>query len=136
MSSSSQYASTPNVGGANLTAALGGTRATPTGAGILFTAGPSGSLITRAIIQNIQPVASGTPNANCARFYLYNGSTYFLVKEYGFTPTDAAAGAASAPFEVLFNDLVIPTGWTLQAGISVRVSDVDDTCITVFGGDF
>ena len=136
MASTSNYASTPNIGGANITAALGGTRATPTGASTLLTAGASGSIVTRALIQNIAPVASGAASANVARFYLHNGTTYYLVKEYGFTATDAAAGTASEPFEVPFNDLVIPTGWTLQAGISVRASDVDDTCITVFGGNF
>lgn len=136
MASTSQYASTPNIGSANITAALGGTRATPTGASTLITAGASGSIIFRAIIQNNQPVGSGAPSANVARFYLHNGSTYYLVKEYGFTATDAAAGTASTPFEVPFNDLVVPTGWTLQAGISVRASDVDDTCITAFAGNF
>lgn len=136
MASTSQYASTPNVGSAVITAALGGTRATPTGASTLITAGASGSVITRAVIQNVQPVASGAPSANCVRFYLHNGTTYFLVKEYGFTATDPSAGTASTPFEVPFNDLVIPTGWTLQAGISVRASDVDDTCITAFAGNF
>jgi len=136
MASTSNYASTPNVGGAVITAALGGTRATPTGASTLITTGVSGSIVTRAIIQNVQPVASGAPSANVARFYLHNGSTYFLVKEFGFTATDPAAGTASEPFEVPFNDLVVPTGWTLQAGISVRASDVDDTCITVLAGNF
>lgn len=136
MSSASNYASTPNIGSANITAALGGTRATPTGASTLITTGASGSIITRALIQNNQPVASGAPSANVARFYLHNGSTYFLIKEYGFTPTDAAAGTASEPFEVVFNDLVVPTGWTLQGGISVRASDVDDTAITVLAGNF
>ena len=136
MASTSNYASTPNIGSANITAALGGTRATPTGASTLITSGASGSVITRAIIQNNQPVASGAPSGNVARFYLHNGATYFLIKEFGFTATDAQAGAASPEFEVPFNDLVVPTGWTLQAGISVRASDVDDTCITAFAGNF
>ena len=136
MASTSNYAATPNIGSSIFTAALGGTRATPTGAGTLITAGASGSVVTRAIIQNVQPVASAAPSANVARFYLHNGATYFLIKEYGFTAADAAAGTASPEFEVPFNDLVIPTGWTLQAGISVRASDVDDTCITAFAGNF
>lgn len=136
MANISNYASTPNIGSAVITAALGGTRAVPVGASTLLTAGASGSLITRAIIQNVQPVASLAPTANVARFYLHNGATYFLIMEFGFTATDAAAAVASAPFEVVFNDLVVPSGWTLQAGISTRVSDIDDTCITAFGANF
>ncbi len=136
MASTSQYASTPNVGGAVITAALGGTRAVPTGASTLITAGASGTIITRATIQNVQPAASGASSANVAAFYAHNGTTYYLVKEVTLASENPSATAAATEIEVPFNDLVLPTGWTLQAGIRTRASDVDDTCITAFGGDF
>ena len=135
MASTSEYASKPRIGAANFTAALGGTRATPTGASTLITAGASGTLITRAIVQNNQPVGSAAPNGNVAMFYLHDGTSFFLVKEFGFTATNPVAGTASEPFEVPFNDLVLPVGWSLRAGIGVRVSDVDDTVIAAYGAD-
>lgn len=136
MASTSQYASTPNIGSAVITAALGGTRAVPTGASTLITTGASGSVITRALIQNVQPAASGASSANVAAFYLHNGTTYFLVKEVTLATENPSATVAAVDIDVPFNDLVVPAGWTLQAGIRTRASDVDDTCITAFGGNF
>jgi len=137
MASTSNFAATPNIGSANITAALGGTRAVPTGASTFITAGASGSVITRALIENNKAVSAGAPAANVARFYLHDGATYFLIKEYGFTPVNATTnGIASPEFEVPFNDLVIPTGWTVRGGIGIRGSADDDTIITVFAGNF
>lgn len=136
MASTSNYASTPNVGSAVLTAALGGTRAVPTGASTLITAGASGSVITRAIIQNIQAAADAIASANVAAFYLHNGTTYFLIKEVQVAAVNPDNTTATTDIDVPFNDLVIPAGWTLQAGIRTRGSSVDDTCITAFAGNF
>lgn len=136
MASTSNYASTPNVGSAVITAALGGTRAVPTGASTLITAGASGSVITRALIQNVQASADAASSVNVAAFYIHNGTTYFLVKEVALASQDPSAAAACVDTDVPFNDLVLPSGWTLQVGIRVRTSSVDDTCITAFAGNF
>lgn len=133
MASTPAYASTPRVASANLTSALGGTRQTPTGATSLITAAASGTVINRAVIINS---GSGDPADNVVAFYLYNGTTFYLYTEVDLGDQAAPTTALAAPtVTVPFSDLVLPTGWFLYVGIRVRASGVDDTTVTVFGGD-
>lgn len=133
MASTSQYASTPNVGGAVITAALGDTRAVPTSVSTLITAGASGTIVTRAYIQN---AGTGASAANVAAFYAYDGTTYYLIREQALPSETPSTSAAATQYEVVFNDLVLPTGWSLRAGIRVYGSAVDTTSITAVGADF
>lgn len=138
MASTSNYAATPKVGSANITAALGGTRTTPTGTSTLFTAGAGGSLVTRAIVQLIGDTGGAAAN-NVAAFYLFDGATHYLFQEIelAWNAFGAPSGSNQAErVEIPFNDLVLPSGWSVRAGIRVRASAVDDHAITVLGGDF
>ncbi len=136
MASTSAYASTPRIGSANLTAALAGTRQTPTGATTLLTAGSVGTVVTRAVIINS---GTGDPSDNVVAFYLHDGTNFFLYYEVDLDegsaqPTPSTSQGARI-FDVPFNDLVLPPSWSLRAGIRVRGSSIDDTTINVFGGD-
>lgn len=135
MSSTSNYASTPRIGSALIAVANSGTRAIPVGASTLITAAASGTLINRATI-----IGGGAEAADPAdkkiQFYVHDGSTYYLIREVDFDPTTPTTALAQDAVEVVFNDLVLPTGWSFRAAISIRGSAVDDTFVTAFGADF
>jgi hypothetical protein len=128
MASTPNYASTPTVGAAILTAANGGSRAAPSGGLTIFSGGTNGGQVERIVIE---PVATST--AATVQIYRFNGSNYYLYVEVALNAQTASASAPMVPqtLEAVDNPnlfpIAIPANWSLyavlsaaQAGISIQ----------------
>ncbi len=97
----------------------------------LWTAGASGSRI-----ENVAIRARGTTTAGVIRLYIYDGSTYFLIREYlvtAITPsTTVKVFEASENFSLLSNCLVLQTGYKLAAS----THNAENFNLIVMGGDY
>lgn len=127
MATSPTYAATINTGGGTISVANTGRDGSGTVV-TLFTAGASGSRLDKIICN-----ATVTTTAGTLRFWLHNGSAYYLLHE---EPVAANTVSATAPawrsIIVLDGGITIPTGWTLKAA----TEKAETFNIIVIGGDF
>ena len=133
MATSAQYAATPRVGSANLTTADTSLTA-PTTVGTILTAGSSG---TRIDYIDIQAVATTT--ASIINLFIFDGTNYILWTQ---VPVIAVTSSTTAPaFQATLSSnvnanlmpLILPTGYSLRAAVSVTQTGVR---VTAQGGDF
>ncbi len=115
MSTTANYAATPNLGIANISTANTNKDGTGT-IGTVLTAGASGSRI-----DGIDVKATATTTAGAIRVFIHNGTTAFMLTEI---PVLAVTSSATAPaWEVQLNagtmsnlfPIVLPTGYSLRA---------------------
>lgn len=128
MATAPQYAATPLVGTAALSAA--NTLKTGAGAVVLATAGTNGSRFDKIICR-----AVGTTTAGMLRFFVAGpgGADPFLIHEEpvsAATPSATVAGWGTVI--ELTGGLALPANWTLQAATE-KAEGFD---VTVFGGNF
>jgi hypothetical protein len=133
MSTSAQYASVPRIGSALLTTADTSLTA-PTTVGAVLTAGASGTRIDYIDIQGVANTVAGIIN-----LFIYDGSTYFLWTQ---VPVIAVTSSTTAPaYQSTLSSnvnsnimpLILPTGYSLRAAVSVTQTGVR---VTAQGGDF
>lgn len=96
--------------------------------GTLATAGANGSLITMVHVK-----ATVTTTGGMIRFFLHDGSAYFLWHEIDVTAAVPAATVKS--FEAEYEPtvaLVLPSGWSLR----VSTHNAETFKVSAFGGDF
>lgn len=133
MGTSAQYAAVPRVGSANLTTADTSLTA-PTTVGTILTAGSSG---TRIDYIDIQAVATTT--ASIINLFIFDGTNYILWTQ---VPVIAVTSSTTAPaFQATLSSnvnanlmpLILPTGYSLRAAVTVTQSGVR---VTAQGGDF
>lgn len=132
MSTSANYASTPNIGiGAISTA---NTNRDGTGTiGTVLTAGASGSRIDAIDIK-----ATGTTTAGMIRLFVHNGTTAFLLTEIpviaitpnGTLPSWEAQLNTNTMSQVL--PLILPTGYSLRAA----TNNAETFNVIAVGGNF
>ena len=133
MATSAQYAATPRIGSATLTTADTSLTA-PTTVGTILTAGSSGTRIDYIDIQGV-----ATTTACLVNLFIYDGSTYILWTQVPViavtSSTTAPAFAATLSSNVNANlmPLILPTGYSLRAAVSVTQTGVR---VTAQGGDF
>lgn len=133
MATSAQYAATPKIGSATLTTADTSLTA-PTTVGTVLTAGSSGTRIDYIDIQGV-----ATTTACLVNLFIYDGSTYILWTQVPViavtSSTTAPAFAATLSSNVNANlmPLILPTGYSLRAAVSVTQTGVR---VTAQGGDF
>ena len=133
MATSAQYAATPRIGSATLTTADTSLTA-PTTVGTILTAGSSGTRIDYIDIQGV-----ATTTACLVNLFIYDGSTYILWTQVPViavtSSTTAPAFAATLSSNVNSNlmPLILPTGYSLRAAVSVTQTGVR---VTAQGGDF
>lgn len=133
MATSAQYAATPKIGSATLTTADTSLTA-PTTVGTVLTAGASGTRIDYIDIQGV-----ATTTACLVNLFIYDGSTYILWTQVPViavtSSTTAPAFAATLSSNVNSNlmPLILPTGYSLRAAVSVTQTGVR---VTAQGGDF
>lgn len=115
------YASEPLLGSVIVTTGFGGTKISPTGTTTLlaFTVGKP------AILNSVQIVAEGVTTAGNINFWLYDGTTYFLIKQTLVTAITPSASVLAFDSGVLtFGNngtgypipgraLATSVGWTL-----------------------
>lgn len=132
MATTPAFASTPAFGSGTITAAMTGTTAVPTNSVTVFTASSSG-----ARVDEIDICGLGTNVANVIRFWIYDGTTYSLLKEVQVSALTASTTAAAYQNTLTFNNLVLPaaaTAYTIKA--APAVVETNGFKISVFGGNF
>ena len=130
MAASPAFAATPLIGIANINAAntaRDGSGTIPT----VVTAGANGALISRVVVK------AETDPADCVVIlWIHNGSIAYLFDEFDIG--DPAAGSTTVVayrVERAYTDLVLPTGYSLRATITVAPT-TGDINVFAFGGDF
>lgn len=133
MATSAQYAATPRIGSATLTTADTSLTA-PSTVGTVLTAGASGTRIDYIDIQGV-----ATTTASLVNLFIYDGATYILwaqvpvVAVTSSTTAPAFAATLSSNVNANLMPLILPTGYSLRATVSVTQTGVR---VTAQGGDF
>jgi len=132
MSTSANYAATPNLGIAAISTANTNRDGTGT-IGTVLTAGASGSRIDAVMLK-----ATGTTTAGMIRLFVHNGTTAYLLNEI---PVLANTPSSTAPaWEVQMNastmsqlfPIILPTGFSLRAS----TNNAETFNVLAVGGDF
>ena len=120
MSASANYASTPTVGAALLTAANTGSRSAPVGDSVIFTPGANGAQIERIMLVPVAATVSGT-----VQIIRTVGGTKYLYTEVQLQIQPATLGLAIIPQTLEAVDypnlfpIILAAGETLSAVLSV-----------------
>jgi hypothetical protein len=128
MSAAPIFYTTPRTtGGLNATAAsTGKTLAAPTNLTEIAVGGANGSLVQQVVVEN---TTTSAPTAtNILRFFLYDGTNYFLKVEHAIS--GATAGSATVPgYRALVPELAglrLPSAtWKLYFGIGTYTGAQD-----------
>lgn len=132
MSTTANYAATPNLGIAAISTANTNRDGTGT-IGTVLTAGASGSRIDAVMVK-----ATGTTTAGMIRLFAHNGTTAYLLNEI---PVLANTPSSTAPaWEVQMNastmsqlfPIILPTGFSLRAS----TNNAETFNVLAVGGDF
>lgn len=132
MSTTANYAATPNLGIAAISTANTNRDGTGT-IGTVLTAGASGSRIDAVMLK-----ATGTTTAGMIRLFVHNGTTAYLLNEI---PVLANTPSSTAPaWEVQMNGntmsqlfpIILPTGFSLRAA----TNNAETFNVLAVGGDF
>lgn len=121
---------TPNIGCVDVVTANTNRDGTGTIATV-FTAGANGSKINEIVVKATGDLADST-----ITFFLHDGSNYFIFDEWDVG--DAAAGSATVASyreRRTYANLVLPTGWTLRAAITVAPT-AGSVKVTALGGNY
>lgn len=136
MATTPSFSATPKVGMQRLTAASAARDTiAPAAADLVFTAGANGSRIDRVDLIASGP-EGGASAARVCRLWLYDGTTARLLREVEFpaqTPSSTVKGTQQTVNFI--NGVVIPTGWTLRATLSVAGAN-DAVTVIAHGGDY
>jgi hypothetical protein len=130
MATSPQFISTPKVGVASVSTANTNRDGTGTIATV-FTAGSSGSRIEEVVLK-----ATGDPADSVVTLFLHDGSNFWLFDEVDLgDPAAASTTVVGYRVSRTYENLVIASGWSLRAAITVALTS---GVINVFalGGDF
>jgi hypothetical protein len=130
MASAPQFITTAKIGAVTVSVANTARDGTGTIATV-FTAGSSGSKINEIVLK-----ATGDPADSVVTLFLHDGSTYFLFDEVDLgDPAAASTTVASYRVSRTYSNLVLPSGWSLRAAITVALTAGVINAIAL-GGDF
>jgi hypothetical protein len=122
------FASTPNVGAAQVSATADTSLIATTTYVTPFTAGASGSKVEEIVFQGV-----GTTLAGVVRVFIYDGSAVHLIWEEAVTAVTSSTTAATYRTARQFDNLILEAGWTLRVTSAVANQLV---AVNVFAGDF
>lgn len=125
MASTPAFAVTPRIGAVSI-ATADSSYTSPTNVGTVITAASSGTRIAEVVIKQ-----AATSAAAVVRLFLYDGTTYWLLDELLIAAATGSATVQNARQVVLYNNLVLPSGWSLRATTSVAQA----THVTALGAD-
>lgn len=130
MSASPAFTSVPNIGAGSVSTANTARDGTGTIATI-FTAGGSGSVVSEIVVK-----ADADPADSCVVIYLHDGSNYHVFDEFDLgNPPAASATVPSYRDNKTYENLVLPTGWTVRASITAAPTS-GVVQVIVLGGNF
>ena len=126
MSAAPAYASVPNIG-SQLASALESSYTAPTTTVTLLTAGTNGTRVNRVVAKAVATTVAGK-----IMLFLFDGTTYHLFDELDVTAVGITTTVDGFRIEKAYYDLVIKTGWSLRAALSVAQTGIK---VIAFGGD-
>ena len=130
MATSPQFVTTAKIGAANVSTANTNRDGTGTIATV-FTAGSSGSRIEEVVFK-----ATGDPADSVVTVFLHDGTNYFLFDEVDLgDPAAASTTVAGYRLARTYDNLVLPSGWSLRAAITVALTS-GVIVVIALGGDF
>lgn len=124
------FTAIPKIGVASVSTANTGRDGTGTIATV-FTAGASGSRIDEIVLKS-----TGDPADSVVTLFLHDGAAFWLFDEVDLG--DPAAGSTTVSAYRLgktYENLVLPTGWSLRAAITVAPT-AGVVNVVALGGDF
>lgn len=113
MASSPAFAATPRIGATTISTANANRDGTGTIATIITAAA------TGTQIREINFKATGTTVASQLNIYLYDGTTYSVLDEVSVSATTASTTVASYESSVRYDNLFLPSGWSVRASITL-----------------
>jgi hypothetical protein len=129
MATAPAFAATPKVGVASVSTANTARDGTGTIATVL-TAGSSGTKV-----YEIAVVATSDPADSTCTVFLHDGTNFWYFDEFDLgNPAAASATVAAFRTRKLYDNLVLPTGWTLRAAVTVALT-AGVLNVFAFGGD-
>ncbi len=97
----------------------------------VFTAGSFGSKINEVVIK-----AEADPADSTVVFFLYDGSTYHVFDEWDIgNPAAGATTTVSYRESRTYDNLLLPSGWSLRASITVALTS-GVLRVVALGGDY
>lgn len=126
MATTPNFASTVRASGVVISTA-DTSRTAPTNVGTVFTAGSSGSRVDEVNIS-----ATGTTTVGVVRLFIYDGTTYYLLQEILVSAITPSTTLAVFSYNVTFNNLMLPSGFSLRA----TTNNAESFSVIAFGGDF
>ena len=130
MSTSPAFAATPRVGAVSVVTANTNRDGTGTIA-TCFTAGASGSKVEEIVFK-----ATGDPADSVLVVYLHDGGTYYIFDEVDLgNPAAASTTVSGWRDRRVYENLVLPVGWSLRGSITVSLTSGSIMMIAL-GGDF
>lgn len=130
MASTPQFVTTPKIGVNDVSTA----NTARDGSGTIetiFTAGSSGSRVEEIVLK-----ATADPADSTVVIFLHDGSNYFVYDEFDIgNPAAASTTVESYRTSRTYENLVLPSGWSVRASITVALTSgvINVFC---FGGDF
>lgn len=131
MATNPSFIGTPRIGVGSLTTGQTA-RASGTTSNVvdIFTAGSSGSRILELVVK-----ADDNPADSCVVFWLHDGSTNYPFDEIDLgDPAAGSATVASYRNLLTYANLVLPSGWKVQASITATPT-AGTVKAYAFGGD-
>ena len=130
MSATPEFIATPKIGAAAVSTANTNRDGTGTIATV-FTAGASGSKIEEIVVK-----ATGDPADSVVTLFLHDGTDYWLFDEVDLgNPAAASATVTGHRVSTLYENLVLPSGWSLRAAITAALT-AGVINVIALGGDF
>jgi len=117
MASAPAFAATPKIGVASVSTANTARDGSGTIATVL-TAGASGTKVEEVVV-----VATSDPADSTVTLFLHDGTNFWYFDEFDIG-NPAAGSTTVAPYRTyrLYDNLVLPSGWTLRAAITVALT--------------
>lgn len=128
MAATPQFAGTPALGAAALSATADAGYTAPANAATVLTAGASGSKVDEIVFQGIGSTLAGTITV-----FLYDGATYHLVDTVAVPAVAASTTVTPWRLAKQYANLVLKSGWSLRCSSTVANQLVK---VSAFGGDF
>lgn len=117
MATGPAFAATPRIGAVTVSTANTARDGTGTIATVI-TAGSSGTKINEVVLK-----ATDNPADSVVTLFVYDGSTYFLFDEVDLgDPAAASTTVTGYRTSVSYANLILPSGWSLRAAITVALT--------------
>lgn len=130
MASAPAFAATPRAATAPVSTANTARDGTGTIATV-FTAGASGSKVEEITIK-----ADADPADSCVVIFLHDGTNFAVFDEFDIGNPAAASATVAAYRETrTYENLILPSGWSIRASITAAPTS-GEVNVFCFGGDF